>query len=189
MRFITDFADLAVVLPIALCIGLALLGAGWRQGAAAWFLSIGATLATMLVLKLMFLGCGSAHALSPSGHTAAGTVVYGGAAALWLRRRMNVFLAALLAGAPVAILIGITRIAIHAHLPVEVAVGSVIGIGGIALMLRIAGARPAMPDARKVFAVTVLIAVLLHGTRMDAEQRLRHYAGWLPSGVCQQIIR
>jgi hypothetical protein len=36
MKFVTDFADQAVVLPLALTICLALAVAGWRRGALAW---------------------------------------------------------------------------------------------------------------------------------------------------------
>ena len=57
MTFITDFADQAVILPLVLAIGIALLAQGWRRGAAAWALAVVATFAAMLALKLVFLAC------------------------------------------------------------------------------------------------------------------------------------
>ena len=77
LRFLTDFADQAVVLPLVLAVALVLALQGWRRGAAAWLVAIGATFAVILVLKLVFLGCtplfGPADMRSPSGHVAAAT--------------------------------------------------------------------------------------------------------------------
>ncbi len=187
MRFLTDFADLAVLLPLALCIGAGFAALGWRRGALAWGVALSGTLATMLVLKLLFLGCGSERALSPSGHTAAGTTVYGGLLALWLRRWLSPRAAALLAGGTLAALIGATRIALHAHLPVEVAIGAAIGIGGILLLLRACGPRPV--DLRFAWLIppALLVVLLLHGHRLEAERDLRAYAGWLPAPVCARL--
>ena len=50
MTFLTDFADQAVILPLALAIGIALLMQGWRRGAAAWAAAVFATFAAMLAL-------------------------------------------------------------------------------------------------------------------------------------------
>ena len=51
MTFLTDFADQAVVLPIVVAVGVALLAQGWRRGAVAWALVVVVTFATMVVLK------------------------------------------------------------------------------------------------------------------------------------------
>lgn len=187
MRFLTDFADLAVLLPLAVWVGVGLAIAGWPRGALAWTLALGTTLGIMLSLKLVFLACGSAHALSPSGHTAAGTVFYGGIAALWLRRWLSPWPAALLAGGSVAALIGATRLALHAHVPVEVAMGAAVGIGGIVLLL--SGAGPPPPRLRVTWLVpaTLVLAFLLHGVELRAEPRLRAFAGWLPASVCRAL--
>ena len=73
-QFITDFADQAVVLPLAVCAGIFLRIAGWMRGALVWAAAVIGVLGTMLVLKLVFQACGhllpfpSVH--SPSGHTA-----------------------------------------------------------------------------------------------------------------------
>ena len=96
---------------------------GWRRGAAAWVLAVGATLGTMLVLKLAFLACGtvlpSIGVHTPSGHTAAAALAAGGLAALLSRgnnRGGHVLAWAL--GA--AIVVGFTRVALAMHSVPEV---------------------------------------------------------------------
>jgi membrane-associated phospholipid phosphatase len=187
VRFLTDFADLAVLLPLALCVGGGLALAGWRRGALAWAVAIGGTLGVILVMKLLFLGCGTHSALSPSGHTAAGTAVYGGIAALWLRRRVGTLVAVLLAGGFVAAGIGASRVALGAHVPIEVGIGTAVGLGGILCLLRAAGPPPQWVRARLLIP-GVLVALALHGTRLQAEPRLRALAGWLPTKLCARIV-
>ncbi len=187
MRFLTDFADLAVLLPLSLCIFAGLLLFGWRRGALAWAAAVGVTLALILALKLLFLGCGQSGALSPSGHTAAGTAIYGGAFSLWLRRRMATWQAVLLAGGTVAAAIGVTRVAVGAHIPIEVAIGAAVGLAGVWTLLRAAGPPPAWVRGRWLVPVGLAVVMLLHGTRLQAEPRLRALAGWLPHGVCARI--
>jgi membrane-associated phospholipid phosphatase len=187
VRFLTDFADLAVLLPFALCVGCGFALAGWRRGALAWAGAVGGTLGVILVMKLLFLGCGTHSALSPSGHTAAGTAVYGGVAALWLRRRLGTVAAVLLAGGCVAASIGVSRVALGAHIPIEVAIGTAVGLAGIFCLLRGAGPPPAWVRARWLIPGAVVV-LALHGTRLQAEPRLRALAGWLPQKLCARII-
>jgi hypothetical protein len=39
----------------------------------------------------------------------------------------------------------------------------------------------------RVALAAVPLLLLLHGTRLAAETRLRHAAGWLPHGVCEHL--
>ncbi|MDQ2764343.1 MAG: PA-phosphatase, partial [Pseudomonadota bacterium] len=109
MRYLTDFADQAVILPLVLATAVGLAVQGWRRGALVWLIVVAAVFMTMLSLKLMFLACTplfeplDVH--SPSGHVAAATVVAGGLAAMLSRRRASILPAALLA----AIVIGVSR--------------------------------------------------------------------------------
>ncbi len=187
MRFLTDFADLAVLLPLSACIFAGLLLFGWRRGALAWAGAVGVTLALMLALKLLFLGCGRIGALSPSGHTAAGTAIYGGVFSLWLRRRMAAWQAVLLAGGTVGLAIGISRLAVHAHIPIEVAMGAAVGLAGVWILLRAAGPPPPWVRGRWLVPAGLVVVLLLHGTRLQAEPRLRALAGWIPHGVCTRM--
>ena len=89
MSFLTDFADQAVVLPVAGLVLVLLLAIGWRRGALAWAGCVAGVMAVMLALKLVTLACGWrvpwTGLSSPSGHTAASAVVYGGLLALLAR--------------------------------------------------------------------------------------------------------
>jgi hypothetical protein len=70
MRFVTDFADQAVVLPVVAAIGIVLLAQGWRRGAAAWVGATAGTFGIMLLLKLVFIACPMSDLRTPSGHVA-----------------------------------------------------------------------------------------------------------------------
>ena len=58
LRFLTDFGDQAVILPLAATVALIFLISGWRRGALAWTVAVSATLGVVLLLKLAFLACG-----------------------------------------------------------------------------------------------------------------------------------
>lgn len=173
MTFITDLADQAVVLPLVLGIGFALLAQGWRRGAAAWWAAVVGTFATMLALKLAFLACshtfGTPDIHTPSGHVAAATVVTGGLAALLLHRRASVLPVAALA----AVVVGVSRLVLGAHSLPEVVLGAVVGlIGAIALPL-LAGPPPAALDVRRIAIVAAAIVVVFHGLHFPAEAHIR----------------
>jgi membrane-associated phospholipid phosphatase len=186
VRFITDFADLAVLLPLAVCLGIGFAWQGWRRGAVAWAGAVVATLAAMLTLKLMFVGCAAAlGGFSPSGHTAAGTVIYGGFVAVWLRRRGASDVVALVPSAgAAATLIGASRIAVSAHSLPEVAVGAVVGAAGVVLLLRLAGRPPGGLRVGRLGVLVVVLMLLLHGLRLKVEPDIKAMAGWLPARVC-----
>ncbi len=172
MNFVTNFADLAVLLPLSLVIAMCLGISGWWRGSAAWLLGVGATLTLMLLLKLAFIACGPDHILrSPSGHTATAAVVSGGMMVVLGGRRRWTVPAALLA----ALLIGISRLALEVHTPLEVIVGAAIGVAGAALIARTAGPMPEFRRNRTVIAA-LLVVVVLHGTRMPAEAHIRGFA-------------
>jgi membrane-associated phospholipid phosphatase len=182
MRFLTDFADEAVVLPLIATIAVALAVQGWRRGAWAWLLTIGASFATVLVLKLIFIDCGPAMGVpllrSPSGHTAAGAVIAGGFAVLVGARKPAVALASVLG----AVLIGLTRVLLGEHALPEVLVSGAVGVAGALGFALLAGAPPPL-RLRLLFAAVLLVAVLLHGNHLDAEPRIRMFAFRLP--FCQ----
>jgi membrane-associated phospholipid phosphatase len=173
MSFITDFADQAVILPLAAAIGVALLAEGWHRGAAAWTLAVAGTFAVMLALKLLFMACaqsfGTPYIHTPSGHVAAATVVAGGLAAVLLGRRASVLpLAAL-----VAVLIGISRIVLGAHSLQEVLLGALVGMVGASALLLIAGRLPPTLNVRRIAVVAVAVVVVFHGLHLPAEAHIR----------------
>ena len=184
MQFLTDFADQAVMLPLAAVIGLALALSGWWRGCAAWAVAVVGVLGTVAVLKYLFFACfsvlGASGIHSPSGHTAASCMIMGGGLVLFLRGRLPLaVLVAIPAG--IAVLFGVSRLAVHAHSVPEVFVGGAVGLAGVAALIAIAGPRPPIrgwPAA--LGAVAVLIG--LHGLRLHAEAAV-HGLGlftWLP---------
>jgi membrane-associated phospholipid phosphatase len=191
MLFLTDFADEAVVLPVAAIVLVVLLAIGWRRGALAWAVGVAGVLATMLVLKLIVLACfwrlPWSGLQSPSGHTAAAAVVYGGLLALLVSRGRGGALLAACTGGALALLVGLTRLALHVHTVSDVLVGAAVGVAGAVLLRHFAGARPErLSSPRLALAVCVAIA-LFHGHRMAAETRIRWIAldVW-PLSLCRR---
>jgi membrane-associated phospholipid phosphatase len=175
VRYLTDFADQAVVLPLVLAIAAALLLQGWRRGALVWLAVVGATLGVMLALKLAFLSCtpvfGPWDVRSPSGHVAAATVVTGGLMALLTRRRTTMLPVALLA----ATVIGLSRLLLGVHSLPEVAIGAIVGLVGAAALQRLAGPPPRLKAVPLLLTVAVVTAVF-HGLHLPAEAAIRHTA-------------
>jgi membrane-associated phospholipid phosphatase len=189
--FVTDFADQAVVLPLAVAVCLGLLGLGWRRGAAAWGISVGGVLAVMFVLKMVVLACGWrtgwSNLVSPSGHTAAAAVVYGGLLALVLPRTLAGTGAAVLAGGGMALIFGLTRLALHVHTVSDVVVGASVGVAGAIVMRWLAGANPNRRMSPRLGLVVLTVMFVFHGHRLEAESRIRWLAldVW-PLSLCRK---
>jgi membrane-associated phospholipid phosphatase len=175
VRYLTDFADQAVILPLVLAVAVALAVQGWRRGALIWLIVVGATFAATLTFKVVFLACsplfGPMDVHSPSGHVAAATVVGGGLAAMIFRQRASILPVALLA----AVVIGVSRLVLGMHSFPEVVVGALIGLAGAVAMLRFAGPPPHLRIA-PLIAVIVVVAALFHGLHLPAEAAIRHTA-------------
>jgi membrane-associated phospholipid phosphatase len=175
VRYLTDFADQAVIIPVVLAVAIALAIQGWRRGAVVWLLVVAATFLATLVLKVMFLACsplfGPIDVHSPSGHVAAAAVVSGGLAAMLTRRRVTILPAAVVA----AIVIGLSRLVLGLHSLPEVVMGALIGLAGAIALLRFAGPPPRLQVAPLV-AVVVVVAALFHGLHLPAEAAIRHTA-------------
>jgi hypothetical protein len=108
MQFLTDFADQAVILPLTFASALGISLGGWKRGAVAWLLAIFATLGVVAVAKLVVFMLGPPGRLplllSPSGHAASASLLYGGLAyALLPGRKWRVAGAVLGAAAGLAV--------------------------------------------------------------------------------------
>ncbi len=178
MNFLTDFGDQAVILPVMLLVAAVLALLGWRRGALAWMVGVSGTLGVMLVLKLLFSACGDllpdVDIHSPSGHTAAAAVTYGGLVAL-LGASGGTTLATALA---VAIVFGISRVALGVHTPPEVLLGGAVGLAGVALLVRLAGRPPAVRRRLNtgLAAACVVGFLLFHGAHVRAETAIGRLA-------------
>ena len=172
MTFLTDFADQAVALPIVAAVAILLAIRGWRRGVFAWLGVTGATFGVVLVLKLIFLGCEPVFAPwllnSPSGHTATAAVLAGGLVALLTGRQIAVLPVALLA----AVAIGTSRLELGVHSTVEVVIGGAVGVTGAVVLCALAGPPPSRRPV-SLLAIAVVVAVLLHGVRLPAEDAIR----------------
>ena len=175
MVFVSDFADQAVVLPLAAIVAIVLGVMGWWRGLFAWVAAVGGTLAVMLALKLLGLALAGdlswGAPASPSGHTAAATVVYGGLAVLLLRGIVPI---ALLPAIPAVIVVamGYIRVALLAHDPAEVVVGGFVGCIGVAALVLTAGPRPRV-IGWPVLGAAACAMLLFHGLHLPAEAAIR----------------
>ena len=180
LTFLTDFADQAVVLPLAAVVLVLLVALGWRRGAASWALCVCGVLSVMLVFKLVVFACGWrvpwTGLSSPSGHTAASAVVYGGLLSLVAAPSAAGTVFAALAGGLVALVFGLTRLALHMHTVSDVVCGAMVGIAGAVLMRRLAGTRPQRPLGSKLTLAVCTVLLLFHGRRLEAETDLRWLA-------------
>lgn len=192
MLFLTDFADLAVVLPLAGAVGIALLAAGWPRGAAAWVTVVPATLLAVLLAKLLIAACGTLlpfHGLrSPSGHTASAAVVYGGLLSLLLPeppRGLRRPLMALVIAGVFAVLFGGTRLALHVHSRSDVLAGAALGIAGALVLARLAGPRPSRLRVAIPLAAALAMVLIFHGRHLRAEDQIDHVSRLIwPLTVC-----
>jgi membrane-associated phospholipid phosphatase len=172
---VTDFGDLAVLLPIAGIIPLWLaamrhFGAALRWGIAAAFCAGG-----IAILKIFFYACPPlAELRSPSGHAGFSTLVYGAVTLIiaveatgW--RRMLIYAG----GAAFVLVIALSRILLRAHSPLEAVFGLGIGLMALAIFAQAyLTRRPAGISLRPFVASLALLLVLLHGQQLHAEELL-----------------
>ena len=186
MKFLTDFGDLAVLLPLSALLAVWLMRRSLRAGAwwlAAFMLCAGGT----ALLKICFVACSPLSELqSPSGHASLATLVYGaigGIAALrWQGWRRAIILAAT---ASFVLAIALSRVALGHHAPPEVVLGLVIGGGSLALFLRGYDRVPPGSFAfTPLLAASVLVAGALHGHALHAEEMLHAISSAVVAPVC-----
>jgi membrane-associated phospholipid phosphatase len=184
-RFLTDFADQAVMVPMILLIAAVLLLSGWRRGAVAWCSVVPLTLLAVGLAKFMVFRFGAPawlpDLLSPSGHTASAALVYGGLMAI-LVPYMGPWRRVLLVAVPMAAIIGVTRLFLRVHTLDDVIVGAIIGLVGAISLARLAGHRPIHISLWPAAGTVVMVVILFHGIRLPAEVWLhaaaRDWPGW-----------
>jgi membrane-associated phospholipid phosphatase len=175
--FITDFADQAVLLPIAALVGIVLVCQGWIRGAVIWTLVVGGALGTILILKIVLFACAS-HVLegamrSPSGHTGAAACIYGGLVALVGRWSTGTARLALLVAMCVALVIGGSRLALGAHTVIEVTLGALTGVISALALAKWAGPPPPKVQYLPLAFWIGLVALVFHGVHLPAEAAIR----------------
>lgn len=172
---LTDFGDLAVLLPLAAVVTLWLLAIRQRVTAVWWLAAAALCMGSTAILKIYFFVCPPLNDLhSPSGHTSLSTLVYGtitiaiaAASVGWQRY------AAIAAGAIFISGIGISRVVVQAHSIPEVVLGSIIGLVALALFTKQYWPhRPSEPRLRPLVLICALFMVLLNGQQLRAEDLL-----------------
>jgi membrane-associated phospholipid phosphatase len=176
---LTDFGDLAVLMPLAAAMLIWLLLYSSRA-ASRWVLALGFCIGLTALLKIVFYGCppaGDMH--SPSGHTSLSTLVYGAltlvaATARPRLRRLSV----IGGGAGLILTIAASRLLLDAHSVPEVGVGLVTGTVSLALF----SCQYLEGPSTKVWPLLVsagLLMSIFHGRELHAEQYLHRITGYL----------
>ena len=184
MEFLTDFADQAVAMPLAAVVAFGLALCGWWRGLLAWLLVVPGVLGLMGFLKFLFYSCATLDVTgihSPSGHTSVAAAIYGGMLVLLLRGRLPDAVVFAIPPA-LAIVVGITRVAVHAHVPIEVVVGGAVGLVGAAMLAVLAGPRPPLRRNWPIWLGATVVVVIFHGIRLHLEDVAHHFwlYAWLP---------
>lgn len=196
LEWTTDFADQAVVLPVATAVGLLLcLERRWRE-AGSWTAAIVLVLGAVAVLKMLCAACdwlwpalGPAGLAirSPSGHAASAAILVGSMGGLLgARGRLGAGPSALLCAVLAGTAIGLTRVALHAHSPAEVVVGAALGVAGALAFAAMLGRGTRAGPPVWALAGAVLVAALQHGHHLAAEPALQGLGaqlvrGWVPA--------
>ena len=177
--FITDFGDAAMLLPVSLAVFVGLMAGRAHRVAGAWALAIFFCILSMVALKLAFRTCGGVWTgdavISPSGHTAFSTTVYGGLAGLVAIRTARPWLRVL---APVLAVtgivgIGVSRLLLKVHTPDEVLIGWGVGAIWVGLLCALSWRTPVRRRALAAVLCLVLVLVfLLHGDHAAIEALL-----------------
>jgi membrane-associated phospholipid phosphatase len=191
LNFLTDFADQAVMLPVAVAVGVVLLLLRRRRAAVAWVLAVLVCFGLVGVLKMGISACAPPGGLdglrSPSGHTVSAAMVYGGLIPLL----GGGVVATVLGSTAFAVLFGASRLILGVHTVADVLTGGAIGIVGATTLAGLHTRAATGPDRMRVvlllLAPVALLAALLHGIRLPIEPMLHHDARLIwPLSACHR---
>jgi membrane-associated phospholipid phosphatase len=171
-----------VLLPLAIVVTVWLVAIRQPRVLLWWFVALALCIGSTAVLKIYFFVCPPVPNLhSPSGHTSLSTLLYGAlmlavatVVAGWKRAVV------VASGTIFIVAIGVSRVVIHAHSLLEVAVGSGIGIGALALFAsQFWPRRPAEPHLQWLAVACVALMVMLNGQDLRAEDLLHAIGRYL----------
>jgi len=177
-KFVTDFADGGVVIPLCVAVAATLALLGRTRVAFVWTTVTAGVWATMLVLKLVGYTCEhlapdvaliQLGLITPSGHVAAAATAYGGMIGLVFGSARRASLAAF----GIAVLIGLTRIALGDHTLAEVVVGGIVGVVGAGVFTSWARSRLAGRPLAALLSVTAIVMLVFHGSHLTWEPTIR----------------
>ncbi len=176
IKALTDFGDLALLVPLSALTLVWLLLRQPRITALWWVLTLALCLSATAASKIYFYLCPSVPDLhSPSGHTGLSTLVYGALTTIVAVESRNPWRRLVVAAGAIFVLaIGLSRIALDAHTGLEVGVG--FGIGAASLGLFAEGyihRRESGAAVGWLLAIAAVLAIVLHGQEVNAEALLQ----------------
>lgn len=186
---LTDLADSALILPLCMILAVGLWLLESRRMAGHFLLALFACLATMALLKLGFLSCGRAlgsAVMSPSGHMSLSTFFFGALAAIVFARLPSPWRwLAPLTALGLAITIGVTRVMLGAHNPVEVVIGGLAGLATLAIFVwpYLKNRHPGR-SLRPLLIALLPVFLLCYGSRLPAEELLHRLIPHIQPGAC-----
>jgi membrane-associated phospholipid phosphatase len=179
---LTEFGDIAVLIPLAAVMLVWLLVAGSPHAAVWWTIAVIFCVAVTAFLKVFFFACSPTPDLrSPSGHTSLSTLVYGAVTLVAAGEATGARRAAALGlGAGFILAIAGSRLVLHTHSGLEVVLGLAIGFAALGLFgrnyRRYGAGRMRLP---LLFASSAAMMLLLHGHVLHSEALFRGIAGYL----------
>jgi len=138
MHTLTNFGDIAVVLPLSVVISFWLLRYNSSKVLVRWIVALSLCITITVLLKTYLYACPiGSDLVSPSGHTSLSTLTYGTIALVMAAERSRILQASVLgAGTGFVFAIAGSRVLLNAHSSLEVGIGILIGIATLALFTR-----------------------------------------------------
>jgi membrane-associated phospholipid phosphatase len=180
---LTQFGDLAVMIPLVIATFAWLLVTRAAWGAVWWAIAVCGCMSLTAFAKIAAYACPPAPDLhSPSGHTSLSTLVYGAVvliAAAESRSRERAV--AIAVGVCFILAIAVSRVVLGMHSVREVAIGLAIGTAALAVFGQ-AYLRHRPATARPVLYALLAAALMLmfHGSELRAEEFLHAISGYFP---------
>jgi len=179
---LTNLADPAVLLPLAIAILLWLLVMRSSAAAAWWLIAVAICIGGTALLKIYFFACPPMTDLhSPSGHTSLGTLVYGALfmfVAVETRSWQRWVVTSI--GVLFILSIAVSRTLLHAHSALEVWLGLL--IGGVALAIftkTYLSHHPMRVWLQPLVLAVVILLIMFHGHELRAEELLDRISVYL----------
>jgi membrane-associated phospholipid phosphatase len=175
MMVITDFGDLAVLLPLSVAMLVWLLAARSLGGAAWWLAAVALCMAGTALLKVYFIACPIANELSsPSGHSSFSTLVYGGLAMIIAAEVAAAWQRLVIVAAAVGLVaaIAVSRLVLGAHGALEIGCGAAIGLASLSVFAQGYLRRPPAASLMPLLVTIVMLISVLHGRELRAEEFL-----------------
>ena len=178
--FLTDFADAGVVIPLCTAVTLTLLLLGRLRLALLWTAVSLAVWGTMLLLKIAGYAMLSVTPavrdeiglVTASGHAAGAAAAYGALAGLLAGPAETAIRRSALTALAIALLIGVTRVALREHTLAEAVLGGAVGVAGATAFAALAR-EVLLGRRRAVLLATSLTALLiLHGEHLTLEHAI-----------------